>query len=110
LNHAPEVDRLDPVCSHSQPRWPEPKTQPPATFPGALEDKDPQWVGGADEWRSLRRSYRVSFERKVIEGNLNKWDQADLCVDGALDPFNFDAKLNRGCAPHQISQPGISRP
>jgi len=98
------------VCSHSQPRWPEPKTQPPATFPGALEDKDPQWVGGADEWRSLRRSYRVSFERKVIEGNLNKWDQADLCVDGALDPFNFDAKLNRGCAPHQISQPGISRP
>ncbi len=26
----------------------------------------------------------------------DKWDKADVCVDGALDPFNIDAKLNGG--------------
>ena len=26
----------------------------------------------------------------------DKWDKADACVDGALDPFNIDAKLNGG--------------
>ena len=26
----------------------------------------------------------------------DKWDKADACVDGALEPFNIDAKLNGG--------------
>jgi hypothetical protein len=26
----------------------------------------------------------------------DKWDKSDACVDGALDPFNIDAKLNGG--------------
>ena len=26
----------------------------------------------------------------------DKWDKGDVCVDGALDPFNIDAKLNGG--------------
>ena len=30
---------------------------------------------------------------KLIE---EKWDHGDLCVDGALKPFNIDAKLNGG--------------
>ena len=30
---------------------------------------------------------------KLIEA---KWDQGDVCTDGALNPFNIDAKLNGG--------------
>ena len=69
-------------------------------------------MGGRQQMNGVPYGAPTEFRSngKVIEGNLNQWDQADLCVDGALDPFNFDAKLNRGCAPHQISQPGISRP
>ena len=26
----------------------------------------------------------------------DKWDKGDVCIDGALDPFNIDAKLNGG--------------
>jgi len=26
----------------------------------------------------------------------DKWDQGDVCIDGALDPFHIDAKLNGG--------------
>ena len=76
----------------------------------ALEDK----IRGGWAGQMIGVSYGAPTEfrsnGKIIEGNLNKWDKADVCVGGALDPFNIDAKLNGGRAPHQISQPGISPP
>ena len=94
--------------SHSQPRRREPKTQAPATFPGAaLEDK----IRGGWAGQMIGVSYGAPTEfrsnGKIIEGNLNKYldwsperlknaiDQDDLYVEmtfaEVMDKVGLDA-------------------